>query len=172
MTIRDLLRDRPILSAMLRPGIRRTEVQVSYPRCRYSRFSRKDKLKHHERNYHGQFTCQFNHCIYGFPSDEKVQNHERYHWHHSFYECSLGSCARTQTSRFRWSPLLQHLEDDHMVPSEIARPAVSKLDPSNLTLTSAHFPDGLSDFQDCEGCIKKLKEAASGKEGKEESERS
>jgi len=54
-----------------------------------------------------------------------------------------------------------------MIPSEAASQAIKKLKYPD-TLTSAHFPDGFSDFRDCEGCIKKLKEAASGKEEKEE----
>jgi hypothetical protein len=45
---------------------------------------------------------------------------------------------------------------------------MAKLNYPKDTLTPAHFPDGFSDFQDCEGCIKKLKEAKPGNDGKEE----
>jgi len=145
------------------------KYKCPYPRCRHTRtFSRKDKLKQHERTYHGQFACQLNHCIYGFLSKEKLQNHDSRSWEHGGHECHLGSCGRTEASRFcRYTTLRWHLEDDHMIPSEAASQAIKKLKYPD-TLTSAHFPDGFSDFRDCEGCIKKLKEAASGKEEKEE----
>jgi hypothetical protein len=143
------------------------KYKCPYARCYYiSSFSRKDKLKCHERNYHGQFPCQYNHCIYGFPSKEKLQKHLE--WVHQAYECGLGSCARTQTSCFRQFDLYKHLEHDHMISFEATRQAMSRVYYGHPKLTSAHLPDGFSGFQDCAGCIKKLKEAASGKDGQQE----
>jgi hypothetical protein len=145
------------------------KYKCPYPRCSYSSsFSRKDKLKLHERTYHGQFACQLNHCTYGFLSEEKVRKHQTGWSIHGRLECGLGSCGRTSTSCFWWVSLRDHLIYDHKISYEVANRAWAKVNYPKDTLTSAHFPDGFSDFQDCEGCIKKLKEAKPGKDGKEE----
>jgi hypothetical protein len=167
VSIRGPLGDRPTLSGMLHLSIRRngsTSVLILGAGTGGG-FSRKDKLKQHERTYHGQFACQFSHCIYGFLSDEKLREHQ---WIHGKRECGLGSCGRTSTSCFTWWTLINHLIDDHKISHEAATQATAKLNYRKGTLTSAHFPYELSDFQDCEGCIKKLKEAKPGKDGKEE----
>jgi hypothetical protein len=147
------------------------KYKCRYPQCRYSSwFSRKDKLKLHETTYHGQFACQFSHCIYGYPSAENLQRHLSAQVNHGDYECGLGSCGRTSTSHFHKYDIHQHLQHDHKIPHEVSWQAIDKLPYGKLnkTLTSAHFPDGRSDFQDCESCIKKLKEVASGRGGSQE----
>lgn len=145
------------------------KYKCHYPKCFYTRgFSRKDKLKQHERTSHGPFKCQKNHCIYGFLSEDISWKHT-FRWSHGEgYECDLGSCGRTSFSDFSSGNLKLHLEHDHRVPSEAAQEAFNNLEWPNKTLGAAQFPRGFSDFQDCKGCIEKLKEAASGKEGEEE----
>jgi hypothetical protein len=144
------------------------KYKCAYPRCGHRvGFSRKDKLKQHERTFHGQFSCQLNHCIYGFPSEELLRKHKTRWPDHDNYECGLGSCGSTSTSRFAWRDLNWHLEHDHLIPSEATRQAFGKGGYRKHPLTLAHFPDGFSDFQDCKACIEKLKEAASSKNGEE-----
>jgi len=134
-------------------------------KCDYA-FSRKDKFKLHERTCHGQFACQQNHCIYGFHSEEKALKDGRRCSHHYIFECRLGSCEHTSVSRFMRRGLERHLEYDHLIPLEGIKHAMENISLS-VTLKVAHFPDGFSDFQDCKGCIEKLKEAASRKEAEE-----
>lgn len=145
------------------------KYKCAYPRCSHRfGFSRKDKLKQHERTFHGQFLCQLNHCIYGFPSEELLRKHKALWSCHNGYECGLGSCGRTSASRLPWWYLTSHLEYDHLISSEAAQKAMGKMKYSKDILTLTHFPDGFSDFQDCKGCIEKSKAAASGGQGVEE----
>lgn len=146
------------------------KYKCAHPRCDgRTGFSRKDKVKQHERTFHGQFACQFNHCIYGFRSEKLLRNHKmRWYGHYNNYECKLGSCGRTSASNFIWQNLSWHLEDDHLISSESSQQAMGKLKYPEKILTLAHFPDGFSEFQDCKSCIEKLKAAASGGQGEEE----
>ena len=145
------------------------KYKCAYPRCDHrSGFSRKDKLKQHERTFHGQISCQLNHCIYGFPSKELLRKHE-IHWpYHGYYECRLGSCGRTSASHFLGRYLTLHLEYDHLISSEATQKAIGKMTHRENILTLALLPNGFSDFQDCKGCIEKLKAAASSGQGEEE----
>lgn len=140
-----------------------------HPTCQHiSTFARKDKLKHHEKTYHGQCPCKNNHCPYGFVSTEMAERHgSGWVWHY-FYECGLGSCGHTSSSRFNRCGLKLHLIHDHLVSSEVIEQALKKMGYSYNGATLTYFPDGFSDYQDCKGCVEKLKKTASSKEGDDE----
>jgi hypothetical protein len=61
-----------------------------------------------------------------------------------------------------------HLKYDHLISFEATHKAIRKMTYPEKIFTLAHLPDGFSDFQDCKGCIEKLKAVASSGQGEEE----
>lgn len=139
-------------------------------KCRFSQchrrgFARKDKLKLHEKTFHDQFACPYNHCTEGGGTEQGLQRHCSVY--HRESECGLGSCGQTSKSRFMSWRLIYHLQEDHKLSYEVASKAVYYPGPVAIKgkVTLADFADGIPEFQDCESCIKKLKEEAAGSDG-------
>jgi len=146
------------------------QFRCTYDNCPASSFlrdfPRKDKLKKHEREYHGEHCCQLTHCKRGpgngFSSEDVLRKHMDQG--HSTFECAVGSCALTGESRFPvlyglYNELNSHLEENHGIlwieTHERIRTMMRGQVVDDVIL------EGL-EWHDCEGCVAKLKANGNG----------
>lgn len=110
-------------------------------------FGRKDKFRDHvNRESHGTFKCQFDHCRDhdgGLLTKDEAVNHENL-WHSDVdaMECAVGNCEGSH-SRFTMDWLIWHLKEVHEV--HISRVLLKRMQEQGKTSIISADVSGLAE---------------------------
>ena len=101
-------------------------------------FSRKDKLLKHMREAHESVQCLYNHC---FGKVTATQEQEHLRACHGDYECGIGGCEASSTSRFSSKRLVRHLISAHKIDYNLAHYLLSvmKFNEVNVPIGIKHI---------------------------------